>query len=241
MKTTKFFIVACLLGTLLFSSCKYNAGDRIPGTSSAKIDSVSYALGVWFGGTLKSSDFGELNKCQIQKGIKDMIEGKELKISEEEIMQIIQNYLMQRQTYKTEKSLTDGKEFLEKNKAKEGVVTLESGVQYKIITEGTGVLPVGKDTVEVNYKGTLVDGTEFDSSYKRGEAVKFPLNQVIPGWSEGLSYCKEGGKIEIYIPAEKGYGERTNGPIPGNSTLIFEVELVKVYPVVEAPESDIKK
>lgn len=235
MKTFKFFIVACLVGTMMLSSCKYNSGDRIPGTTSSKVDSVSYALGVWFGGTLKSSDFGELNKCQIDKGVKDMMTGKDLKISEEEIMQIIQNYLMQRQNYVSEKNIADGKAFLEKNKTKEGVVALESGVQYRIISEGIGACPSGTDTVEVNYKGSLIDGTEFDSSYKRNEPAKFTLNQVIPGWSEGLSYCKEGGKIEIVIPSDMGYGPRANGPIPGNATLVFEVELIKVYPVVEAP------
>lgn len=235
MKSLKIFVALCLMGTVMFSSCgtKYNEGDRLPGTTNAKIDSVSYALGAYFGGMIKSSDFGELNKSKMDQGLNDMIKGADMVIPEEEIMQVIQNYLMQRMNAVADMNKAEGEEFLNTNKEKEGVVTTESGLQYKMITEGAGISPAVTDTVEVHYKGTLLDGTVFDSSYDRGEPAKFPLNAVIPGWTEGLTYAKEGGKIELYIPYELGYGSRGYGNIPANSTLVFEVELLKVFPAQE--------
>ncbi len=232
MKSLKVILAISLMGAMILSSCssKYNAGDVIPGTTSAKVDSVSYAIGAYFGGMIKGSNFGELNKSEMLKAMDDMIEGSEMRFDDQEIMVIIQDYLMKRQNYVAEKNLAEGAEYMKKNKEKEGVVTTESGLQYKIIDQGAGVAPTAVDTVEVHYKGTLLDGTVFDSSYDRGEPVKFPLNGVIPGWSEGLTYVNEGGKIELVIPAILGYGVRSYGNIPGNSTLLFEVELLKVFP-----------
>lgn len=233
MKAIRLFVAMCLMGTLVFSSCKFNAGERIPGTTSAKVDSVSYALGAYFGGMIKSSDFGELNKCEIKKGLNDMMKGGEMDIPEEEIMQVIQSHLMKRMNAIAEMNAAEGESFLAENGEKEGVVTLESGLQYKVIEEGAGVSPMAADTVEVHYTGKLLDGTVFDSSVERGEPAKFPLSGVIKGWSEGLTYAKEGGKIELYIPSNLGYGPRGYGNIPANSTLIFEVELLKVFPAEE--------
>lgn len=122
-----------------------------------------------------------------------------------------------------------GKAFLEANAGKEGVKTTPSGLQYKVLTPGTGRSPKATDTVEVHYRGTLLDGKEFDSSYKRRESIEFPLNQVIKGWTEGVQLMQEGAKYEFYIPSEMAYGARgAGGDIGPNETLIFEVELIKV-------------
>ena len=123
----------------------------------------------------------------------------------------------------------DGEQFLTTNKTQPDVKTTASGLQYKVVTEGTGKQPAGTDTVEVHYRGTLIDGTEFDSSYKRGQTISFPLNRVISGWTEGLQLMKEGGKSLLYIPYSLGYGANGSpGAIPAYAALIFEVELVKV-------------
>ena len=123
---------------------------------------------------------------------------------------------------------TAGAKFLAENAKKEGVVTTASGLQYKVVTAGTGKTPKATDTVEVDYEGKLIDGTVFDSSYERGEPVEFPLNQVIAGWTEGVQLMKEGGKYEFYIPSDLAYGEAGNAGIAPNSMLIFTVELLSV-------------
>jgi FKBP-type peptidyl-prolyl cis-trans isomerase len=127
-------------------------------------------------------------------------------------------------------NLEKGEAFLKENATKEGVKTTASGLQYKVLTEGTGKSPQATDTVEVHYKGTLISGKEFDSSYKRGKPATFPLNHVIPGWTEGVQLMKEGAKYQFTIPSKLAYGERgtPGGPIPPNSTLIFEVELIAI-------------
>jgi FKBP-type peptidyl-prolyl cis-trans isomerase FklB len=131
----------------------------------------------------------------------------------------------------------EGDDFLAANKGKEGVVTLPSGLQYKILTAGTGPKPTASDTVACNYRGTRIDGTEFDSSYKRGQPTKFPVNGVIKGWTEALQLMPVGSKWQLFIPSDLAYGERGNQGIPPNSTLIFEVELVSI----EAGDKDQKK
>lgn len=127
-------------------------------------------------------------------------------------------------------ALEKGQAFLQENAKKDGVKTTPSGLQYKVLTEGTGKSPKATDTVTVNYRGSLLDGTEFDSSYKRGEPISFPLNRVIPGWTEGVQLMKEGAKYQFYIPANLAYGKQgtPGGPIGPDETLIFDVELIKV-------------
>lgn len=215
----------------------YNKGDRMPQTTDSSIDTVSYSLGVYFGKMIETAQFGELDLSEISRAFNDVINKKDLKISDEEVGRIIQMHLMERQSYLAEKNKTEGEEFLLANKDKEGVVETESGLQYKVLVEGSGIAPAGTDTVEVHYTGRLLDGTEFDASDKEGDPVRFPLNRVIKGWTEGITYMKEGGKIELYIPADLAYGQRGTGPIPGNSTLIFEVELIKVHPFVESSDN----
>jgi FKBP-type peptidyl-prolyl cis-trans isomerase FkpA len=133
-------------------------------------------------------------------------------------------------TLMAETELEKGEAFLKENAKKEGVKTTTSGLQYKVLKEGDGKSPKATDTVQVNYRGTLIDGKEFDSSYKRGEPAEFPLNRVIPGWTEGVQLMKEGAKYQFTIPSKLAYGERgtPGGPIPGNATLVFEIELLKV-------------
>src|SRR4030043_725788 len=126
------------------------------------------------------------------------------------------------------RNLAAGKAFLEENKKKEGIKTLPSGLQYKVLTEGSGKTPKAADNVTINYKGTFINGSEFDSSYKRGKPTTFQVDKVVKGWTEALQLMKEGSKWELFIPAELGYGDRGTGPIPPNSTLIFEVELISV-------------
>ena len=234
MKKFAIVIIAASAAVMALSSCAgtYQKGDRMPETTTAQIDTISYALGMYYGKMVTSSPFGELNLNQMKKGFKDVLNEEETMLEEQDIVMLIQSYLRDRMAYESERSLEEGEKFLAANKEKEGVVETKSGLQYKIEVEGAGISPEETDTVEVNYEGRLIDGTVFDSSYDRGESVKFPLNRVIKGWTEGLTYAKEGGKIQLYIPAELGYGQRGSGPIPGNSTLIFDIELVKVYKAV---------
>lgn len=169
------------------------------------------------------------------QGLKDVRDGAELRLTEEEMQTVMQEFQEQAMAKRAEEqqkisdaNLAEGQAFLEANKAKEGVVTTESGLQYRIITEGTGVKPTAEDSVTVHYSGKLLDGTEFDSSYTRQEPVTFPVGGVIAGWTEALQLMPQGSKWELYIPADLAYGPGGNGPIPPNSTLTFEVELLEV-------------
>ena len=132
-------------------------------------------------------------------------------------------------------ALAKGEKFLEDNAKKEGVTVTASGLQYKVITEGTGKSPKATDTVEVHYEGTLIDGKVFDSSYKRGETIEFPLNRVIAGWTEGLATMQVGGRRQLIIPANLAYGSSGTGSIPPNSTLVFDVELLSVGTITRPP------
>jgi FKBP-type peptidyl-prolyl cis-trans isomerase FklB len=169
------------------------------------------------------------------KGMKDALSGGSILLTEQEIKSTImsmQKDLQAKQQEKMkaqgEKGKKEGDAFLAENKKKEGVKTLPSGLQYKVITEGKGKSPKDTDTVTVHYKGTLIDGTEFDSSYKRSEPASFPVNGVIKGWTEALQLMKEGAKWQLFIPANLAYGESGRPSIPANSVLIFEVELIKI-------------
>lgn len=222
MKFNTLILAGAFCG-LFFASCSSNA-------KNSEVDSVSYAFGINIGESLRRSKLEHLDPKVIASGISDVLknDGENAKMTYEESMEVLQNYFMKLQTESLEKNLKEGEEFLEKNKSAEGVVTLPSGLQYKIISEGKGIKPSASDEVEVHYRGTLLNGEEFDSSYERGEPVKFKLNQVIQGWTEGLQQVKEGSKVILYVPADMAYGEQGAGSIEPNSTLIFEVELLKV-------------
>lgn len=200
-------------------------------------DKVSYGIGLRIGKDFKSQQV-ELNPDLLMKGIEDGLAGTEPLLSDEQIretMVAFQQEMMEREKTRLEeasvKNAEEGKKFLEENAKKEGVVTLPSGLQYKVITEGSGKQPTSEDTVKVHYRGTLVDGTEFDSSYSRNEPAEFPVGGVIPGWTEALQLMKEGSKWQLVLPPELAYGERGAGPRIGpNATLVFEVELLEVEP-----------
>ncbi len=220
-------------GAFMFASC-CNSGMKCPveGIAASQYDSASYAMGISLGSMMKNSNVTAVNFAEFNRGIKDVFEGRDTAISEQKVMTAITSYIEKVAELKSQEAKREEAAFFEKNKTNSGVLETESGLQYKVITEGTGVAPAATDTVEVKYVGKLLNGNVFDDS--KGETVKFPLNRVITGWSEGLQLMKEGGKYELWIPAELGYGARQMGPnLPANSTLDFEVELVKVYPAAE--------
>lgn len=205
-----------------------------------EMDKVSYIIGTQIARNFKSQDI-EVNLDSLLWGLKDGLAGKELVLSQDEMQQIYTNFqqqMMAKQTAKRAKeaaeNLAKGKAFLEQNKAKEGVKVLPSGLQYKVIKEGTGKIPTADDKVKTHYQGTLTDGTEFDSSYKRNQPAEFAVKGVIKGWTEALQLMKEGAKWELYVPADLAYGERGRPGIPPNSVLIFQIELLEI--VKQSPE-----
>jgi FKBP-type peptidyl-prolyl cis-trans isomerase FklB len=199
-------------------------------------DKVSYSIGYDIGSTFKKQNV-EVNMDVLVTGLKDAMAGKEAikKEDREKILQDFQKEMQEKQAAASkaaaEKNATEGEKFLAENGKKEGVKTTASGLQYKVLKEGSGDSPKATDTVVTNYKGTLLDGTEFDSSYKRNEPASFPVNRVIPGWTEALQLMKPGSKYQLFIPAKLAYGERGAGrDIGPNATLIFEVELLSIKP-----------
>jgi len=228
MKTLKSIAIVAL-SAFLISSCGEKKNADALKVSKELTDSASYAVGVSFGTMLKNANFSDLNFAEINKAMKDVIAGSELKIDDMTANVVIQRYMTIKQEMIGEANKAKGVEFLEKNKQNDSVQVTASGLQYKVIVPGSDVKPMAEDTVSVYYRGTLIDGTEFDSSMSNPEPVRFPVNGVIPGWSEGIQLIGEGGKIRLYIPSELAYGAQQAGPsITPNSTLIFDVDLVKV-------------
>lgn len=221
----KFIVLCAAVIGLSFASC--SSCNAKLSKKSSPIDSVSYAFGVNMGESFKRSKLTNLNIKLISAAIEDVMKEKP-GMTYEESMAVIQNFFMKKQQEMVSKNKEAGAKFLKENAKKAGVITTPSGLQYKIEKEGTGISPEGEDEVKVHYKGTTIDGTVFDSSYDRNEPATFKLNQVIRGWSEGLSKLKEGSKATLYIPAELAYGENGAGQIEPNSTLIFQVELLSV-------------
>lgn len=231
----KFLAILSLVFVAYFAiSC---GQDKKPKLVTSE-DSVAYVIGTNIGANLKKNietDSLNLSYELLVKGFKDALNGvdsaflsKEVK---DQIMMNFQRSMQEKQMKKMEAAATPNKaagaKFLAENKTKEGVVETASGLQYKIIKAGTGKAPTAADKVTVHYEGKLLDGTVFDSSYGK-DPISFPLNGVIKGWTEGLQLMKEGGTSELYIPSELAYGDQGNPSIPGGSTLIFKVELIKV-------------
>ncbi len=192
-----------------------------------KMDSISYSVGVLMAQNLK--DFEGLDVKQITKGMKDVLNGKELRIDVEDAQEIYQKYAVEMKAKKNEALTKGGIEFLAKNAKRQEVTTLPSGLQYEVLKAGEGVKPTATSKVTVHYTGMLINGEVFDSSVKRGEPATFGVNQVISGWTEALQLMPEGSKWKLFIPYNLGYGDRGAGQsIPPYATLIFEVELLKV-------------
>jgi len=227
----KHIVVTVISISLLFGICY--AGEKQD--LKDQKDKESYSLGYQFGQNLKAQDV-EINLDVYISGIRDSLGGKDSLMSQEEtrttlsdLQKRIAAVRQKELKEKAEKNLSESKAFLAENGKKEGIKTLLSGLQYKVLAEGSGKMPKAEDTVTVHYKGTLIDGREFDASYKRGQPATFKVNGVIKGWSEALQLMKEGSKWQLYIPPDLAYGERAMGPqIPPNSALIFEVELISV-------------
>lgn len=193
------------------------------------MDKISYALGLGIGHQLKNMGIENFSVEDFAQSIKDVMEDKATAMTSQEAQVLLNTYFQEKQKAESQKAISEGKAFLEENAKKEGVVTTKSGLQYEILTEGTGKQPKATDTVRCHYEGSLINGSVFDSSYKRGEPAEFGLSQVIPGWTEGVQLMKEGAKYRFYIPYLLGYGENGAGSsIPPYSTLIFDVELIKV-------------
>lgn len=223
-----------------------NKEEAKPVDDSAKLETLeqkaNYIIGHNLGKNLQGGGL-TIESDAMALALAEVRDGKASRFSEEEtqkIMQEVQQKAMTKQEEEQKKvsetNIAEGKKFLEENKVKEGVVTTASGLQYKVITEGKGAKPKATDTVTVNYVGKLLNGEEFDSSIKRGQPATFPLDGVIPGWTEALQLMPQGSKWEIYIPSELAYGAGGQGPIPASSTLIFEVELLEIAAPEAAPK-----
>jgi FKBP-type peptidyl-prolyl cis-trans isomerase FkpA len=195
---------------------------------------ISYMVGMDIGrGLTQIKD--DIDIKVVEQALEAVLKGDKTTMTQEEALQVRQAYMQQMQSKRVaeqkasaEKNKTEGAAFLTKNKSKSGVKTTASGLQYEVEKEGTGPKPKATDTVKVNYLGTKIDGTKFDSSYDRGQPATFPLNGVIKGWSEGLQLMPVGSKYKLYVPADLAYGENAPGPIGPNATLIFEVELLGI-------------
>ncbi len=240
-----------------FLFCAANAQDKKPElkpeppkTDFSKIfkndkEKISYALGMNVGnslkGNLKSQDV-DFDMDTLVKAFEEAMKGSVTQITDAQDKEILNDFRkelrvkqQEKQKLLAEKNKKEGAAFLVENKTKPGVITLPSGVQYKILTEGTGEIPKSNDTVVVNYRGTLIDGTEFDSSFKRGQPATFKVTGVIKGWTEALELMKTGSKWQLFVPSDLAYGQRGSASIGPNATLTFEVELVSIKPPLPAP------
>jgi len=223
----KALTLALGLGVFAFSSCDKKVDTNM--ALNTTVDSVSYSIGASFGGNLLQNSLEEINQDALLAGLNAALAQEDLRIEPRAGGAIINKFIKELKTKAAEKNKVAGEKFLEENKAKEGVVTTESGLQYKVLTEGQGAIPTKDQKVKVHYRGTTIDGKEFDSSYKGGKPVTFLPTRVIKGWTEALQLMPVGSKWELYIPSDLAYGARGAGANIGpNSTLIFEVELLDI-------------
>ncbi len=228
MKLTKIVMICLLAVTIQVAAQKKTKLET-------QKDSISYIIGTDIAKNLKKQEL-DVSPAMLAKGFEDQYNGKKLLLTDDQIqacMTSFQQQMLAKQSAEmgqlAEKNMKEGELFLAQNKKRDSVVTLPSGLQYKIIVAGTGKMPTVNDTVTTHYRGTLIDGTEFDNSYKRGEPATFPVKGVIPGWTEALQLMKVGSKWELFIPPQLAYGERGAGQTIGpNATLLFDVELISI-------------
>ena len=229
------FVMVCILScfSLTWFSCEKKTEEKVK--LETENDKLSYVIGTQFGKMFNDqvrknieSQGYKINHDAFVMGVKDVIIGNELVLDDGEMAAVSIRFQKSMQSDLGVKNLDEAKSFLEENRKNQGIMVLQSGLQYKIINKGTGRSPEANDKVKVHYRGTLLNGREFDSSYKRGTPAEFPVNQVIPGWIEALQLMKEGGKWQLFIPPNLAYGERGMQGIPPNSALIFEVELLEI-------------
>lgn len=249
MKLIRIFAIASAAALML--AC--NGTSKVEGSKAVRdllptkgqVDSAAYLLGVNFGMVITQNNFGDLNMAQLRKGMEDALKakgvpgdstyGKQFKIDPEQMNMVLNNFVQKRMAYSAGLNKEKGDQFRKDFMAKNNADSTVTGIVYLIQDSGSAVRATSdRDTVKVNYRGTLIDGTPFDSN----EGISFPLNRVIPGWTEGMKLVGEGGKITLVIPAEMGYGERGAGSNIGpNSTLIFDVDLLEVHPFVAPAEN----
>ncbi len=230
MKNLNTLLIMTLVLTSVLWSCKSQKEvENKKMDLNLKVDSASYSIGVQIAETFVQQGFDStLNIDAVVAGLKEHI-AKEGRIKIEETDKIIQSYMSEMQKSQSKDKITEGEDFLKENAKKEGVITTESGLQYEVLTMGTGEKPTATSTVKTHYEGRLLNGTVFDSSYDRGEPISFPLQGVIKGWTEGLQLMPVGSKFRFYVPYNLAYGERGAGKLIGPfETLIFDVELLEI-------------
>jgi FKBP-type peptidyl-prolyl cis-trans isomerase FklB len=214
-----------LLGLLLFMYCHLGGQNQ----STIKMDSLSYSLGVIVGQNIKSQGIDGIDTTSLANGLADMLSGAALKIDMQEANAILNDYFKMKQMAQFESIIEEGRLFLAENGQRAEVVTLESGLQYEILSAGTGARPLVSDRVTVHYHGSLLSGQVFDSSVERGSPATFGVGQLIAGWTEALQLMPEGSKWRLYIPYDLAYGDRGAGQdIPPYATLVFDIELIKI-------------
>jgi FKBP-type peptidyl-prolyl cis-trans isomerase FklB len=221
MKPIVLSAIALFLAVNVFSE------EKPPQLKDLK-DKASYSIGLNVGFNFKRQNV-DVNQDAFAAGVRDAMSDRKPLMTEQEVrdtMMAFEKDMQQKQAEVAQKNAAEAEKFFAENKTKEGVKATSSGLQYKVLKEGSGAQPKSSDSVTVNYRGTLLDGTEFDSSYKRGQPATFPVGGVIKGWTEALQLMKVGSKYQLFIPANLAYGEQGRPGIPPNSTLIFEVELM---------------
>ncbi|MDR2785571.1 MAG: FKBP-type peptidyl-prolyl cis-trans isomerase [Treponema sp.] len=237
-------VMAVVLFAVILAACAAGGKKEAPGNASGETGAeeretadssggdkdVSYAFGLFMGTNLKETGFAyNFDYAELMQGFRDAFEGKDIRLTQEEAYMTVQIAFAEFQDKLAADNKVKETVFMTDNGKRNGVITTTSGLQYEVISEGTGPKPGASNTVRVNYEGTLIDGTVFDSSYPRGEPVEFPLTGVIPGWTEGIQLMPVGSTYKLYIPSELAYGTQSpGGAIGPNSVLIFKVELLAI-------------